>query len=201
MHIGRVIGGFALAAIVSLSLPSQAEDQTAASTVLQAVSLSAVVVPGAAPLPDAAFTVTKVGPGLAGEIVAKGSKGQAVVELPAGRYRIVASYGDSKAVEEIMVGRAPLKHQINLNAGTVQLKLIKHVGGPTLKQGVAWEILTFGRDAAGKRHFVTGSQESQPRFVLGEGFYLARATVGTQEVRHTIEVTAGINYKYSVILQ
>ncbi|MGF1611026.1 MAG: hypothetical protein ACFCUQ_16600 [Kiloniellales bacterium] len=168
---------------------------------LQAVSLTAVVVPGAAPLNDAAFTVTKIGPDTGGEIVAKSSNGPAVVELPTGRYRVVASYGHSKAVEEILVGRSPLSHEINLNAGTVQLKLIKHVGGPTMKQDVKWEILTFGRDAEGKRHFVAGSQESQPRFVLREGFYLARATVKGREVRHTIEVTAGVTYKYNVILQ
>lgn len=201
MYIGRLIGGFALAAVVSLSSPSHAEDQAAASVALQAVSLTAVVVPGAAPLVDASFTVTKLGANAGGEIVAKSKDGRAVVELPAGRYRIIASYGDSKAVEEILVSRTPLSHEINLNAGTVHLKLIKHVGGPTMRQGVNWEILTFGRDAQGKRHFVTGSKESQPRFVLGEGYYLARATVSGREVRHTIEVTAGTTYKYSVILQ
>lgn len=167
---------------------------------MQWVTLTAVVVPGAQPLPNTDFAVTPLGSATEPVIATSGDK-PAAVQLPAGRYKVVASYGDTHAEKEITVGSQPTSHEVNLNAGTVNLKLIKHVGGPTLKSGVTWEILTYGRDAEGNRHFIAGSETSQPRFVLPHGFYLARASVGTQEVRHTIEVTAGTTYNYKVILQ
>ena len=49
-------------------------------------------------------------------------------------------------------------------------KLVKRVGGPTVSSGVTWEILTYGREAEGHRHLITGSEPSQPRFGLPHGF-------------------------------
>lgn len=203
MRISRIVGRLALTVFLTpLSIigAASADDGAAVSQALQWVTLTAVVVPGAQPLPDTDFAVTPLGSS-AQPVVAKSSDKPAAVQLPAGRYKVVASYGDTRAEREITVGSQPASHQVNLNAGTVNLKLIKHVGGPTLKSGVTWEILTYGRDAEGKRHYIADSEASQPRFTLPHGFYLARATVGTQEVRHTIEVTAGTTYNYKVILQ
>jgi len=205
MRISRIVGRLALVlplSFTSLSIggATLADDGAAVSQAMQWVTLTAVVVPGAQPLANADFAVTPLGSSIE-PVVAKSGDKLAALQLPAGRYKVVASYGDSRAEKEITVGSQPTSHEVSLNAGTVNLKLIKHVGGPTIKSGVIWEILTYGRDAEGNRHHITAAETSQPRFVLPHGFYLARATVGTQEVRHTIEVTAGTTYNYKVILQ
>ena len=185
---------------MALASPAMAQDSGTNAANLQTISLSAVVTPGAQPLMDTEFTVTPLGAGSVGPVVARSQDGPAVIQLPAGRYRVVAAYGSATAQSDFLVDTAPVVHQVNLNAGSVVLKLIKHVGGPTLKN-VAWEILTYGKDAQGKRHHITSAAAAQPRFTLPEGFYLARATHGTQEVRHTIEISPGVTYKYTVILQ
>ena len=100
-----------------------------------------------------------------------------------------------------MVGLKPASHEISLDAGTVIMRLIQHVGGPILRQGVSWKILTFGKDTSGKRQMIASSSESQPKFTLPKGYYVAQAAMGKREVRHTIEVTSGMSYKYTVILQ
>ena len=196
MRISRLAGRFGVFFALTL-----AGAQLAAATGKQPVSFTAVVVPGAQPLVNAYFTVTPVGFGPEKSTIARSGDGPAVMELEEGRYTLITAYGDTQRRREIVVGKAPVSHEINLNAGTINMKLIKHVGGPTMVQGVTWEILTFGRDSKGERRAVTDSAESQPRFVLPHGFYLARVRVGTQEVRHTVEVTAGITYNYTVILQ
>ena len=192
---------FCFAVLSLIALGSVASLPAWAAGAKQPVSLTAVVVPGAKPLAGASFTVTPLGGGAGDPVTVTAQDGPAKVDLPKGRYKIEASYGDAKAAQEIMIDQNPASHEFDLQAGTVFLKLIKHVGGPTMNTGVEWEILTYGKDSTGKRHYISGSDQSQPRFVLPDGWYLARATVGTQVVKHTIEVTAGQTYKYTVILQ
>lgn len=186
-------------ALSSVTGPAALQSGQAAGA-KQPVSLTAVVVRGAKPLPGASFTVTPLG-GVGDPVTVTAREGSASLDLPVGRYRVEASYGDAKVAREILIDRSPVSRVFDLRAGTVHLKLIKSVGGPTMNSGVAWEILTFGKDSQGKRHRVTGSDQAQPRFVLPHGWYLARATRGTQVVKHTIEVTAGQTYKYTVIMQ
>ena len=195
MRRGLRLARFTLALALCLSASAAMAQQ------VQDVALTAVVAPGAEPLPDALFTVTKLGAADAARVEAKGVEGAAVVKLAAGRYRVVARYGHSRAEKEILVGGGAARHEVNLNAGSVVMRLIRHVGGPVLRQNVAWRILTFGRDAQGQRQLIASSGEAQPRFTLPEGFYVAQATMGTRKVRHTIEVDTGANYKYTVILQ
>ena len=191
----------AVATILIAGAPALADQGETAPGPVQPVSLTAVVVTGAKPLPGARFTVIALESGKSPPVKATSDQGPAMVELPVGRYRVIASYGDSKAEQEIVVGLKPTSHEISLNAGTAVMRLIKHVGGPVLRQGVSWEILTFGKDANGNRQIITSSSEAQPKFTLPKGYYVAQAKMGTRDVRHTIEVTAGVNYKYTVILQ
>lgn len=189
------------AVVSAMALGAVAISPALAAGAKQPVSLTAVVVAGAEPIAGASFTVTPLGGGAGDPVTVTAQDGPAKVDLEKGRYKIEARYGDAKAAQEIMIDQNPASHEFDLQAGTVFLKLIKSVGGPTMKTGVAWEILTYGKDATGKRHHISDSDKSQPRFVLPDGWYLARATVGTQVVKHTIEVTAGQTYKYTVILQ
>ncbi len=186
---------------IAIALPIYLVAAEATAKDLQDIALTAVVAPGAQPLPDALFTVIGLGAGKAARVEAKSVDGPAVVKLAAGRYRVVARYGHSRAEKEIVVGDGPARHEVNLNAGSVVMRLIHQVGGPVLRRNVVWRILSFGRDAQGQRRLIASSSEAQPKFTLPEGFYVAQATTGTREVRHTIEVDRGANYKYTVILQ
>ena len=165
------------------------------------VSLTAVVAPGAQPLMDALFTVSSIDDPARMPLEVKSIEGPAVLKLPAGRYWVRARYGDSGADKEIVVGNGVDRYEVSLNAGSVVLRLKHHVGGPVLRKDVTWEILTYGRDVSGNRHLIASSPEAQPKFYLPEGYYVAQAKNGTRDVRHTIEVTSGANYKYTVILQ
>ncbi len=185
----------AVALALCLAAPASMAQQ------VQDVALTAVVAPGAQPLADARFTVTKLDAADAARVEAKSVDGPAVVKLAAGRYRVVARYGHSRAEKEILVGGGPASHEVNLNAGSVVMRLIRHVGGPLLRRNITWRILTFGRDANGQRQLIASSSEAQPKFTLPQGFYVAQATMDKRAVRHTIEVTSGMNYKYTVILQ
>ena len=185
-------------ALASFAVPATAQ---AADGALQAVSLSAVVAAGGKPLNDVHFTVTSIGSTAPVQATASSDQGKAQVQVPAGRYKVVASYGHSQSEKEITVGDGASSHELTLNAGTVNLKLLKHVGGKTIRTGLDWEILTYGKDASGNRHLITSSKAAQPKFVLPEGWYLARVVNGTQTVKHTIEVTTGATYNYTLILQ
>ena len=190
---------FTFAVIAHLGLI--ASSASAAEGPLTKVSLTAVVTAGAESLSDVEFTVTSVDSTAPVQVKALSDQGPTTVEVPSGRYKVMASYGHTTAEKEISVGGAPSSHEISLNAGTVFLKLIKSVGGPMIKSDLDWEILTYGKDASGNRHLLASSKDAQARFVLPEGYYIARATKGTQAVKHTIEVTSGVTYKYTVILQ
>ena len=191
----KLIGLFAFAL---LALPSSL---SAADGNLQTLSMSAVAAAGAEPLSDVHFSVTSLDAGSGQEYKALSDRGPAEVQVPSGRYKVIATFGHTKVEKDVTVGSDPAKVQIALNAGTVFMKLLHNVGGKTYKTGVSWEILTYGKDASGKRHLLAASKDAQPKFILPEGFYLARASTGTQDVKHTIEVTKGVTYKYTVILQ
>lgn len=167
----------------------------------QPVSFRAVVAPGAEPLLDAIFRITPQEGADRQEVEVRAVEGAATIDLSAGWYRVIASSGQTEVERRIVVGDSPTVHEISLNAGKVLLKLIRNVGGETLNNGVAWEVLTYGKDSQGKRQQVATSSAAQPKFLLPEGFYLARATIGKRDVKHTIEVTAGATFKYTLILQ
>ena len=195
MILYRKLIGFCALALMALPSATSAADGN-----LQTLSLSAVAVAGADPIRDVHFSVTSLDGG-SGEYKALSDNGPAEVQVPSGRYKVTATFGHAKAEKDVTVGADAAKVQIALNAGTVLMKLLHNVGGKVYKTGVNWEILTYGKDAEGNRHLLAASDKAQPKFVLPEGFYLARASTGTQDVKHTIEVTKGVTYKYTVILQ
>ena len=196
MSLSRQV--FALLFSALFALPTAA---SAADGALQTLSLSAVAAAGAEPLRDVHFSVKSLDAGSGLEVKALSESGPAEVQVPAGRYKVTATFGHTKVEEQVTVSNGGSRVQIALNAGTVFMKLLHNVGGKTYTTGVTWEILTYGKDASGKRHLLASSKQAQPKFVLPEGFYLARASTGTQHVKHTIEVTSGVTYKYTVILQ
>jgi len=86
-----------------------------------------------------------------------------------------------------------------LPAGTVSLRVIGRVGGPTIKAPIEWRIMTYGRDGDGQRHLVTEMTGSTARLVLPAAWYIVYAKLPDQEIRHPIEVTAGKSFKYTLV--
>ena len=195
----------AFAGVVSLGFSALsmnhalADGQLAAVGDQQRIKLEAVIANGAKTLKDRiSFTVSRLENGAVGPIVATAEKSPTELSLPAGQYRVATVYGDVAVDSNLEVASSAVKHRVNLNAGWVRLKVIPHRGAKPLKGDVAWDILTFGRDANGKRHLVATSVGPRPSLVLPEGFYLVRAKTRDARVKHTIEVTAGHTYKYTL---
>ncbi|TQV78415.1 hypothetical protein [Denitrobaculum tricleocarpae] len=178
---------------------AQADDQMAAVGDQQRINLEAVIANGAKTLKDKiSFTVSRFENGGVGPIVATAEKSPAELSLPAGQYRVSTVYGDVTVDSNLEVASSAVKHRVNLNAGWVRLKVIPHRGAKPMKGDVSWEVMTYGRDANGKRHRVATANGPRPSLVLPEGFYLVRAKTRDARVKHTIEVTAGHTYKYTL---
>ncbi len=168
---------------------------------LQTLSLEAVVVEGAEPLRDVTYLVQRIDTGSHEDMKTKSVDGLAVVRLPSGRYRVTTTYGNTKRQQEVIVGDEPAHHVVNLQAGTVRMKAIPNPGGRPFNENVSWEILTYGRDSTGKRHSIAKSKQAQPSFTLPEGYYVATVAAAGKQIKHTIEVTSGITYKYTLLLR
>ncbi len=196
---------FALSAIAAAPLTAaarQAGPQLAADNgEISEVTLQVVITEGAKPLHDAvAFKISEVAPGGRLEPVATKTGAPLKVDLPQGRYRVEARYGDTAVTSTFDVAGRALTHRISLNAGWAHLRVIPHRGALPLSSAIDWEILTYGRDASGNRHQVAVAKGPNPQVVLPEGFYLVRAKTRDALVKHTIEITAGQTYKYTLDL-
>ena len=86
-----------------------------------------------------------------------------------------------------------------LPAGTISLRVIDRVGGPTLKAPIKWRIMTYGRDSAGQRHLVTEITGATAQLVLPAAWYIVYAQLPDRELRHPVEVTAGKSFKYTLV--
>ncbi len=86
-----------------------------------------------------------------------------------------------------------------LPVGTIRLRVIDHVGGPTLKAPIKWRVMTYGRDEAGQRHLVAEVTGATPELVLPAAWYIVYAQFPGQEIKHPVEVTAGRIIKYTLI--
>jgi hypothetical protein len=86
-----------------------------------------------------------------------------------------------------------------LPSGTISLRVIERVGGPTLKAPIKWRIMTYGRDDAGRRHKIAEATGSRVELVLPAAWYIVYAQLPDGELRHPVEVTAGKSFKYTLV--
>lgn len=196
----------ALSAVVaSLSLlVSSAAHSDGVSTAmgpLQTLSLEAVVTVGAEPLRDVSYQVQRIDKRGQKVVEASSVDGLAVVQVPKGKYRVTAKYLDAKRQQDVVVGDNPAHQVVDLKAGTVRMKAISNPGAKAIPANLNWEIYTYGKDSNGNRHLITTSELAQPDFTLAAGWYVAKVKRGGREIKHTIEVSPGITYKYTVVLR
>ena len=178
------------ATVAFLAAPAAADE-------LKPVYLDAVIAEGAAPLSDVSFTVERVHGGVVEEM----RGGAAELQLPEGRYRVRAAFGQTSVERDIIVDETNTRHTINLNAGEVQLNMIRGIGQAPIKDPVQWDVMTFGRDAAGNRHLLHQVTASTAQLTLPGGWYYIEATHGGETVKHSLEVTPGAAFKYFVMKQ
>ena len=86
-----------------------------------------------------------------------------------------------------------------LPVGTIRLRVIGHVGGPTLKAPIKWRVMTYGRDEAGQRHLMAELTGATPELVLPAAWYIVYAQLPGQEIVHPVQVTAGRTFRYTLI--
>ncbi len=87
----------------------------------------------------------------------------------------------------------------SLPVGTIRLRVIDRVGGPTLRAPIEWRVMTYGRDGDGQRHLVAETAGSTAQLVLPAAWYIVYAKLPDQELRHPIQVTAGKTFKYTLV--
>ncbi len=179
----------------ALSGPAAAEDKQ------RAVTLNVVIAEGAEPMREAVvFSFARIGPGGRLEPLAEEVGAPLKTTLADGRYQVEARYGDASALSVFDVSGRAVTHRVNLNAGWAQLRVIPHRGAQPLASAIDWQILTYGRDASGQRRPVAAMRSPNPQVVLPQGHYLVVARTADALARHTIEITAGHTYKYTLDL-
>ncbi len=192
MQLPRLVKSFLAASSTAAILVAPA-----AAAELKPIYLDAVIAEGAAPLSDVSFTVERVQGGVVQEL--RGSAAE--LELPEGRYRVRAAFGETEVAKDIVVDGVTKRHRINLNAGEVQLNMIRGIGQAPIKDPIEWNVMTFGRDSTGNRQLVHRVTASTAQLTLPGGWYYVEATHNGRTVKHTIEVTAGAAFKYFVMKQ
>ncbi|GAB5467063.1 MAG: hypothetical protein Kilf2KO_00930 [Rhodospirillales bacterium] len=124
--------------------------------------------------------------------------GPGKVSLPEGRYVLRAQL-DQLVVEELFQVSGPTNHVVVLDVGFATLALIPQIGANPYRRNVAWRVMTWRKDRQGNRKLLAVLTGARPRIALPEGFYMVEATHGGTETRHTIEISRGRTYDYTLI--
>jgi len=122
-------------------------------------------------------------------------KGPGKVQLPEGAYKVTAELYQIRQDSKLNVGGATT-HKVQIIGGFATLKWINAIGGKAIKDGVAWRILYYKKNADGSRRLLADLVGSQPRIMLPEGWYIAEGTYKGQVKRLAIEVANARQYDY-----
>lgn len=87
----------------------------------------------------------------------------------------------------------------NMPIGTIKLRVIPKVGAKALREPINWKVMTYGKDANGKRHQVAEVTAAQPEISLPAGWYVIHARMRGKTIKHPVEVTAGKTFKYTLV--
>jgi len=198
--LGIRIGRRGVALAVALMLVGLVDGAAGATERL--LRLDVVLRAGGEPIYDAmAIGIWRMEGGEPVTRVAERHAAPAEIALVPGRYRIEAVYGNARRVTDITVpSEAAPKRTINLKAGRVRLQLLERADGPTLQDGVEWEIRRYRRgDAPGRRVAELGA--NRPDLWLTEGWYEVQARHRGRQVAHVVQVAAGRTYDYAIVMR
>ncbi|WP_026987851.1 hypothetical protein [Fodinicurvata fenggangensis] len=193
-----VIGGVWLA----LASVATAEDatQTAAKTDGTGLEVHAVIMEGAGAITkDVSFSLHSTNGRGDRKLEASGTGGQATLEAEPGEYILTTVYGATTRQQKVRIDDEGSRHVVNLDAGEITLDVIRGVGQPSVTKPIEWTIMTYGKNSNGNRKVVYEETAVNPFLVLPEGWYVVHAVNEGEQIKHTIEVTSGVRYDYTLV--
>ncbi|MGM0562461.1 MAG: hypothetical protein ACQETX_15510 [Pseudomonadota bacterium] len=193
-----VIGGVWLA----LASVATAEDatQTAAKTDGTGLEVHAVIMEGAGAITkDVSFSLHSTNGRGDRKLEASGTGGQAILEAEPGEYILTTVYGATTRQQKVRIDDEGSRHVVNLDAGEITLDVIRGVGQPSVTKPIEWTIMTYGKNSNGNRKVVYEETAVNPFLVLPEGWYVVHAVNEGEQIKHTIEVTSGVRYDYTLV--
>lgn len=192
------IGGVWLA----LASTAGAEDatQTAAKTDGPGLEVQAVIMEGAGAISrDVAFSLHSMNSRGDRKLEDSGTGGEAILEAPPGEYILTAIYGATTREQKVRIEEGRGHHVVNLDAGEITLDVIRGVGQPSVTKPIEWKIMTYGKNSNGNRKVIYEETAVKPFLILPEGWYVVHAVNEGELVKHTIEVTSGVRYDYTLV--
>jgi hypothetical protein len=179
----------ALFAPIALAVAAVAGAAPAAAEVYR---IEAVAEPGADDIWGPAKVTVRDG---GGAVVARRHAVPAKVELPpGGAYQVTVIY-KSAAGRSAIDGAVTT---VNLAAGELSLALVEREGGPRIEGAHPWRVHYY-RPGAATGKLVAEVQGSNPVLTLSEGWYEVETSRDGRDVAHTVRVTAGTRYDYTIV--
>ena len=130
--------------------------------------------------------------------IARGARAE--VALPAGRYEVVVTHGNIRAVQEATVVAGERRAaEVRLPVGELELTALQREGGNRLDR-VTYVIQEDDPDAPQGRREVARSAAARPVFALPAGTYHVIASHGATEVRDRVAIGAGEVVKRDLVL-
>jgi hypothetical protein len=121
------------------------------------------------------------------------------VRLPDGEYRVVATSGRARTVEDVVVSRADTAITISLDIGRVKLELLPGPGTAPVRDNVAWTVRRYHSGSV--QDVVAETRAAVPTLTLSEGWYKVTADRRGRTQSHLVEVSAGRTLTYSLLLK
>ena len=125
-----------------------------------------------------------------------------IFKLNAGRYLVVAKWGNAVASKEFDVGSVDdrERHTIVLDAGVVALDAVLIEGQDPVAKGMRWDIYKAEKDVDGNREHVNGNYDSATRFSLNIGTYFVVAKNGNAVASGEVTIPAGKRVEQTFVL-
>ncbi|MFC4353193.1 hypothetical protein ACFOW6_16720 [Fodinicurvata halophila] len=201
-HIRTVAFAMIGGAWLALASAAVAEDatQTAAKTEGPGLEVHAVIMEGAGAISkDVSFSLHSTNRRGDRKLEDSDTGGQAILDAPPGEYILTTVYGATTREQKVEIGEDGGRHVVNLDAGEITLDVIRGVGQPSVNKPIKWTIMTYGKNSNGNRKVVYEETGIKPFLVLPAGWYIVHAENDGERIKHTIEVTSGVRYDYTLI--
>ncbi len=190
-------GHYYVEATYGLAMNGKEFEVTSNKPVSQFVSLNAgtllihgAAVPGGAALNDVFFILSKLDEKGAKPVeVGRSSLPQAVFQVPAGNYNLVAKHGFATVETPVSVGLGVEKQvEVVMNTGNLTLNARAKADSPLLN-GATFFVFQNGEAATARE--IVRSKLDEPTFSLPAGQYRVAAVLGLARVEEDITLRAG----------